>query len=72
MEKNMEVNDVLSAITGLNLHTLVFFIVTTWWFTKEIKADVKEMKTEMHLANTRVSRLEGTVYGKKMYDQNAE
>lgn len=62
----------LSAVTGLNLHTFSFFVVTVWYFTKDIRADLKEMKNEMHASNTRVSRLEGTVYGKKMYDSKEE
>ncbi len=64
----MDFNDVMTAMTGLNLHTLVFFIITTWWFTKDIQSDVKAMKDELHASNTRVSRIEGTVYGRKLYE----
>lgn len=64
----MYFNDVTTALTGLNIHTLFFFIVTTWWFTKDIRSDVKAMKDELHASNTRVSRIEGTVYGRKLYE----
>lgn len=68
----MDFNFFLTAVTGLNLHTLAFFVVTTWWFTRDIRSDVKEMKQEMHEYNTRLSRVEGTVYGNKTYDQKLE
>lgn len=64
----MDFNDIITAMTGLNLHTLAFFIVTMWWFTKDIRSDVKSMKDELHASNTRVSRIEGTVYGRKLYE----
>ena len=64
----MEFNDVVTALTGLNLHTLFFFLLSMWWFTKDIRADVKSMKDELHASNTRVSRIEGTVYGRKLYE----
>ena len=62
----------LKAVTGLNLHTFSFFVVTVWYFTKDIRTDLKAMKTEMHASNMRLSRVEGTVYGSKMYEEKGE
>jgi hypothetical protein len=68
----LDLEFMLNTITGMNLHTLAFFVVTIWYFTKDIRSDLKAMKTEMHASNTRLSRVEGTVYGKKMYDEKGE
>ena len=65
----MEIQDFTQIVTGLDIKQCAFIVVAMWWFTKDIKREVHEIKEEMRSINVRVGRLEGTVYGRNFYKE---
>lgn len=70
---------VVEFLKEFNLQSILSMIGIMWYFTRdikedvqELKKDVKDMKNEMHISNTRISRLGGSVYGKDCYNQTKE
>lgn len=71
--------EVIEFLKGFNLQTLISMFVMLHFMLKGIKeqlqtmnSDMKDMNKEFHNMNTRVSHIEGTVYGKDIYKQEAK
>ena len=73
----------IEILINFNLPTVVSVIAALWFFTRDIKKDIKkdiektnaemhQNNIEFHHMNTRVSRLEGAVYGKDVYERIKE
>ena len=56
-------------LKDFNLQNIISMGVIIWYFTRDLKKDMKEMNNELHHMNTRISRIEGTVYGKDIYEK---
>jgi hypothetical protein len=60
---------ILQFFKEFNLQNIISMGVIMWYFTRDIKRDICRLTDEMHHMNTRVSRVEGTVYGKQIYEK---
>jgi hypothetical protein len=63
---------ILQFFKEFNLQNIISMIAIMWYFTRDIKKDIEKMSTDLHHMNTRVSRVEGTVYGKDIYEKVKE
>lgn len=58
-------------INGFNIQTLLSMGIMLWYFTKDINKDIKisidRLDHDIREMNARVSKLEGTVYGRDLY-----
>lgn len=55
-------------LQGFNIQNILCFVAVIWYFTKDLKAELQSIHHDLNIMNTRISRLEGTVYGKEIYD----
>ena len=55
---------IINFFKEFNLQTILSMAAIVWYFTKDIKASIDNLDRDVRAMNTRVSRLEGTVYGK--------
>lgn len=51
---------------------LIGFAIIIWFFTKDLRHSLKTLADDFHKMNTRVSRLEGTIFGKDIYEHVKE
>lgn len=61
----------IEVVKYLNLPAVFIVLVGLWFFLrdfkKEIRNDINEIHKEFKFINIRLSRVEGTVYGKDIY-----
>jgi len=62
-------NEFSSFFREFNLQTILSMIAVMWYFTRDIKNSIDSLDKDVREMNTRMSRLEGTVYGKDVYNQ---
>ena len=58
---------ILELITNFNLPNLICMVAVMWYFTRDLKNSVDDLHKDMNRLNERISRLEGTIYGKDYY-----
>lgn len=63
---------VLNFLNGFNLQTILSMGALMWYFTRDIKTSIDNLDKDVRVMNTRISRIEGTVYGKDCYVQTKE
>jgi hypothetical protein len=51
-----------------NIQTIFSLGAIVWYFTRDIKNSIDNLDKHIRDMNTRVSRLEGTVYGTDLYN----
>ncbi len=51
-----------------NIQTILSLGAIVWYFTRDIKNSIDNLDKDIRDMNTRVSRLEGTVYGNDLYN----
>ena len=61
-------DSLLNFLQGFNIQTILSITVVMWYFTRDIKGSIDALDRDIREMNTRVSRIEGTVYGKDAYD----
>ncbi|NBV40346.1 hypothetical protein EBR77_00715 [bacterium] len=63
-------------LIGFNFQTIITVIAAIWYFTKDIKTELSlkldKIEVDLNKMNTRVSRIEGTVYGQEIYKKIKE
>lgn len=64
--------EVLDFLKGFNIQTILSMGAIIWYFTRDIKASIDTLDHDIRKMNTRVARLEGTVYGKDIYSNVEE
>jgi len=61
----------LEFLKEFNVQTILSMGVIVWYFThdmkKELKQSIDNLDKDVQVMNTRISRIEGTVYGKDVY-----
>lgn len=61
----------LDFLREIDAHTIIAMAIIMWYFTKDIKKELGEridrLDHDVRKMNTRIGRLEGTVYGKDLY-----
>lgn len=65
-------NELFDFLKGFNIQTILSIVLVIWYFTRDIKSSIESLTKEMHTLNTRVSRIEGSVYGKDVYNKVKE
>ncbi len=72
----MSLEPVIEAISSLNWQTVIGIFIVVWYFTKDLKKinedifkELKAIHSDLKTMNTRISRVEGTVYGKQIYNK---
>lgn len=62
-------DQILAFLKEFNIQTILSLALIVWYFTKDIKNSIDNLDKDIREMNTRVSRLEGTVYGKDVYKE---
>ncbi len=66
-------NEVIEFLKEFNLQTIISMGVLVWYFTRDIKASIENLDRDLRKMNTRLSRVEGAVFGRDIYDhENGE
>jgi len=60
-------NEVVDFLKQFNFQTLAGMAVICWYFSRDLKSSIDKLDDDVRKMNSRVSRLEGTVYGKDVY-----
>ena len=65
-------HDLLDFFKEFNIQTILSMTVIIWYFTRDIKTSLESkidnLDKDIRAMNTRISRIEGTVYGKDIYN----
>ena len=64
--------EVWGFLKGFNIQTILSLGAIVWYFSRDIKASINLLDHDVRTMNTRISRIEGTVYGKQVYDHAKE
>lgn len=64
--------DLMIFFKEFNIQNILSMAIIMWYFTRDIKSQIQELDADLKIMNTRVSRMEGTVYGKDIYNQIKE
>ena len=62
-------SEIIDFLKEFNLQTILSMAVIVWYFTRDVKASIDKLDNDVNKMNTRVSRVEGTVYGKELYNK---
>lgn len=69
-------NEVIDLIKSLDLHTIIVIGILFGYFTRSIEKTlgdkIDSLDRDVRAMNTRIGRLEGTVYGKDVYKPTVE
>ena len=60
---------VLAFLREFNFQNILSMAVIMWYFTRDLKASIEQVDHDLMNMNTRISRLEGTVYGSDIYNK---
>ena len=64
-------DSLINFLKEFNIQTILSMALIVWYFTRDIKnsleGKIDKLDHDIRDMNTRISRLEGTVYGKKIY-----
>lgn len=63
------INEILEFFKEFNIQTIISIAVIMWYFTRDIKSSIETLDHDLRKMNTRVSRLEGTVFGREIYNK---
>lgn len=59
----------LEFIRGFDIQNIITMVIIVWYFSKKITEKVDNLDKDIREMNSRVSRIEGTVYGRKTYEE---
>lgn len=65
-------HELIEFLKGFDLHTIICIGVAIWFFTRDIKKEIKEIHKEFKFINIRLSRVEGALYGKDIYKEKTD
>ena len=66
------INKLLEFLTEFNFQTILSMAIIMWYFTRDIKNSIEALDKDVRAMNTRISRLEGSVYGREVYNHVQE
>jgi flagellar capping protein FliD len=71
--KNEEetMDQIISLMGNFNLSNILSMAAIMWYFTRDIKQSIDNLDKDVRDMNTRISRIEGTVYGKEVYEKTS-
>ena len=59
--------DLLDFLKEYDIKMVISMIVIMWYFTRDLKMSLERLDTDVRKMSTRISRIEGTLYGKEVY-----
>jgi hypothetical protein len=59
--------EILDFLKEFNIQNILSMGLIMWYFTRDIKSSIDRLDKDLQGMNTRVSRLEGTVYKTELY-----
>ena len=62
-------HELIEFFKAFNVQTIISLGVIMWYFTRDVKIEIRSIHKDLKGMDTRLSRLEGTVYGKDLYNQ---
>jgi len=60
--------NILDFLKEFNLQTILSMGAIVWYFTRDLKLSIDLLDKDIRNMNTRISRIEGSVYGKEIYN----
>jgi hypothetical protein len=60
-------DQIINFLSGFNVQTILSLFGIVWYFSRDIKACIINLDTDVREMNTRIARVEGTVYGADIY-----
>jgi len=60
-------DQIYSFLKEFNLQNILSLSLIVWYFTRDLKVSIDTLDKDVRAMNTRIGRLEGTVYGKDVY-----
>lgn len=65
--KENEMDQIINFLSGFNLQNILSMALIMWYFTRDVKSSIDTLDKDVRVMNTRISRIEGTLYGKDVY-----
>jgi len=62
-------DELLNFLKEFNIQTIISMGIIVWYFTRDVKSQISLLDKDLQAMNTRISRVECTVYGKDLYDK---
>lgn len=59
--------ELIAFFKEFNVQTILSLGVIMWYFTRDIKLEIRSIHKDLKGMDIRLSRIEGTVYGKDLY-----
>ncbi|MGJ0428483.1 hypothetical protein [Methylobacter sp.] len=59
--------ELLEFLKEFNIQTILSMGVIVWYFTRDLKSQIFLLDKDLQAMNIRLSRAEGTLYGKDLY-----
>lgn len=63
--------EIISLINNFSIPNILSMVAIMWYFTRDIKQSIDNLDKDVREMNTRISRIEGTVYGKDVYEKTS-
>lgn len=64
-------DEIIKFLNGFNVQTILSTGAIVWYLTSDLKRElggkIDRIEKDLHEMNTRISRVEGTVYGHEVY-----
>lgn len=65
-------HELVEFLKGFNFQTIISLFAINWYLLRDVKKEVESIHKEFKFINIRLSRVEGTVYGKDIYAPNKD
>lgn len=65
----MIIDNIIEFLKGFEIQTIAAMGLMLWYFSKGLGAKIDNLDEDVREMNSRVSRLEGTVYGRDLYKE---
>ncbi len=65
-------DELINLLKEFNIQTIISMGIIVWYFTRDLKSQISLLDKDLQVMNTRISRVEGSVYGKDLYDKFKE
>ncbi len=60
-------DQILTFLSGFNIQNILSLGLIVWYFNRDLKSAIENLDKDVREMNTRISRIEGTIYGKDIY-----
>jgi len=60
-------DEILAFLKEFNFQTIISLGIIIWYFNRDLKMSIDNLDKDIRQMNTRVSRVEGILFGKDIY-----